>query len=112
MEAKPWLQHLKEQMKTFDDYVGYVSACYDEGPETFALGLHDVLGMERQAGADAARRECAGIANSRGEEWGAVADQYWREGDHSNASVRQGWSAGAQCIANDILKLVGQPVKE
>lgn len=81
-------------------------------PDVLTRQLLEMYERGFQAGADAARRECAGIANSRGEEWGAVADQYWREGDHSNASVRQGWSAGAQCIANDILKLVGQPVKE
>lgn len=41
--TKPYKEHLRESLKTTDDYVGYLDACYKEGPETFALAVQDVL---------------------------------------------------------------------
>jgi hypothetical protein len=45
--TKPYKEHLRESLKTDDDYVGYLSACHDEGPETFALAVQDVLSLAR-----------------------------------------------------------------
>ena len=41
--TKPYKEHLRERLKTADDYRGYLDACHAEGPETFALAVQDVL---------------------------------------------------------------------
>jgi len=30
------------------------------------------------------------------DEWGAMAEQFWKEGDRGNAATRQGWICGAR----------------
>lgn len=45
--TKPYKEHLRESLKTDDDYVGYLSACHAEGAETFALAVRDVLSFVR-----------------------------------------------------------------
>lgn len=40
--SKPYKEHLRETLKTPDDYRGYLDACHAEGPKTFALGVQDV----------------------------------------------------------------------
>lgn len=41
--TKPYKEHLYETLKTTDDYRGYLSACYEDDSETFALAVQDVL---------------------------------------------------------------------
>lgn len=43
--TKPYKEHLRETLKTIDDYRGYLDACHVEGPETFALAVQDVLDL-------------------------------------------------------------------
>ena len=40
--TRPYKEHLRETLKTTDDYIGYLNACHEEGPETFALAVRDV----------------------------------------------------------------------
>lgn len=41
--TKPYKEHLRERLKTPDEYRGYLDACHEQGPETFALAVQDVL---------------------------------------------------------------------
>lgn len=52
--AKPYKDHLRESLKTIEDFVGYLSACHDEGSETFKLGVKDVLEFRYQRGLETA----------------------------------------------------------
>ena len=45
--TKPYKEHLREILKTDEDYVGYLSACHNEGAATFALAVRDVLSFVR-----------------------------------------------------------------
>lgn len=97
MLTKPWLEHLRERLTTLDEQVAYLSACHDEGPDTFELGLRDVLGIERQAGADAARREDAEIARA--------SSAAKAKGDHG-----EGWNNALAYVEEVILARIGKPV--
>lgn len=43
--TKPYKEHLRETLKTAEDYRGYLDACHKEGPDTFALAVKDVLDL-------------------------------------------------------------------
>jgi len=45
------------------------------------------------------------LVRKKAEEWGAQAEQYWKEGDLGNARIRQGWACGAQALEKEIGEL-------
>jgi hypothetical protein len=45
--TKAYKEHLRERLRTIEDIVGYLSACHDEGPEVFQLGVKDVIEFAR-----------------------------------------------------------------
>lgn len=60
--TKPYKEHLREQLKTPDDYRGYLDACHAEGPETFALAVQDVLEFSTTAMRDKCVEKVKGYA--------------------------------------------------
>lgn len=40
--TKPYKEHLREQITNAKEATGYLSACFAEGPDTFALAVRDV----------------------------------------------------------------------
>lgn len=49
----PFKEHLRERLKTTDDYIGYLNACHKDQPETFALAVQYVLDFVSTAMRDA-----------------------------------------------------------
>lgn len=45
--ARSYKDHLREQITNAEEATGYLSACYAEGPETFALAVKDVWEFAR-----------------------------------------------------------------
>lgn len=89
--TKPYKEHLRESLQTLEDYVGYLSACHDEGAEVFQLAVKDVLSFAARAYSpvtvdEAAQRAAEKIAKFDEDDnrtCGACEDWYcehWRAG--------------------------------
>lgn len=72
--AKPYKEHLRERLQTVEDYLGYLNACHEEGPDTFALAVQDVLEFAATAMCD----KCVEKVKASGAYWCEVSKQFQR----------------------------------
>ena len=60
--TKPFIEHLRERLKTAEDFQGYLDACHEAGPDTFGLAVQDVVEIVRQEARAAVFNEAIQIA--------------------------------------------------
>lgn len=79
--AKPYKEHLREQITNAEEATGYLSACFAEGPDTFALAVRDVWEFSQQRGAELQREVDAKIADGVETKWLEAARSVARADD-------------------------------